>query len=127
MPQATEAQEQEALFRWVNLCAVKQPELLLLYHIPNEGRRSGATGAAMRRQGLRAGVPDLCLPVASAGFHGLYIELKRKNGRPTESQTRWIDALRGQGYKAEICYGWVAASELIKNYLGGRYEWKKLP
>jgi hypothetical protein len=33
----TEAQEQEALFRWAAYNRAKYPALALMYHIPNEG------------------------------------------------------------------------------------------
>lgn len=78
IPTPTEAQEQEALFRWADFAVGKYPEVKFLYHIPNEGKRSVYNGAALRRQGLKKGVPDLCLPVPSGKYHALYIEMKRK-------------------------------------------------
>jgi hypothetical protein len=124
MPQATEAQEQEALFRWIAFAAGQRPALRMMYHIPNEGKRSATLGAAMKRQGLRPGVPDLCLPVAAGGQHGLYIELKARNGKASESQKQWLEDLRDQGYAAEICHGWEAAKVTIENYLGGHESGK---
>lgn len=71
-----EAEEQEALFVWAEYQSAAHTELKLLYHIPNEGKRSVSYGAALRRQGMKKGVPDLCLPVARGKYHGLYIEMK---------------------------------------------------
>lgn len=71
-----EAREQEALFRWADFAAGTMPELKLLYHIPNGGSRNKAEAANLKRQGVKAGVPDLFLPVPRGGYHGLYIELK---------------------------------------------------
>lgn len=120
-PCPTEAQEQRALFDWAERLKGKYPELALLYHVPNEGKRSVITGARLRSEGLRRGVPDLCLPVARNGYHGLYIELKRKQGgRLTEDQERWIDALIQQGYCATVCKGWTEAALMIVEYLGGK-------
>lgn len=114
----TESQEQQWLMAWVKLESARRPELQLLYHIPNEGRRSRATGARMRAEGLKKGVPDLCLPVPRGGYHGLYIELKRrKGGRVSDDQRGWIEALARMGYRAEICQGWQAAAEMIGKYL----------
>jgi hypothetical protein len=112
--------EQEALFRWVRFSLGKWPELRLLYHIPNEGRRSVAAGAAMKRQGLRAGVPDLCLPVARGGFHALYIELKAVGGKPTGKQEEWLEELRAQDNAAYVAYGWEQAAERIQTYMRGQ-------
>lgn len=74
----------------------------------------------MRAEGMKKGVPDLCLPVARGGCHGLYIELKRtKGGKVTPEQLEWVDALTRQGYMAAVCRGWEEASDIITEYLGG--------
>lgn len=78
LPVPTEAQEQITLFSWAAVQAI--PELALLYHIPNGGSRHKAEAARLRAEGVRSGVPDLCLPVPRGGCHGLYIELKRLRG-----------------------------------------------
>ena len=58
------------------------------------------------------------LPAARQGKHGLWIELKRKQGgRLSEYQSEWLDALNQQGYRAEVCCGWEEASRVIMNYL----------
>jgi hypothetical protein len=36
----------------------------------------------LRREGMRTGVPDLVQPVAIGKFHGLYLEMKRRNTCP---------------------------------------------
>ncbi len=96
----------------------KYPELELLYHIPNEGKRSKSNGAALRRQGLKKGVPDLCLPVARGGFHGLYIEMKRVGEKPTDNQKRWLQLLKQQGYCTTVCdEGWEQAVKVIEDYM----------
>lgn len=120
-PIPTESAEQQLLFQWARMQSGKYPELTLLYHIPNEGKRSHKTGARMKAEGLKSGVPDICLPVARGGHHGLYIELKRvKNSRVTVAQMEWIEALTRQGYVAAVCRGADEAIELITRYLNGR-------
>lgn len=114
----TESEEQQALFRWAELQAGAFPELKLLYHIPNGGHRYKSTAGRLRAEGVKAGVPDICLPVSRGGFHGLYIELKRTKGnRATEKQEEWIVALTLQGYMAVVCLGWEPASRVITDYL----------
>lgn len=61
----TEAVEQAALFRW----AVLQPPesgIRLMMHIPNGGYRKPSEAARFRALGVRAGVPDILLPVTTA-------------------------------------------------------------
>lgn len=119
-PIPSESVEQQWLFRWAAMQAGALPELRLLYHVPNEGKRSRAGGMRAKAEGLRSGVPDICLPVARGAWHGLYIELKRqKGGRLTKEQGEWLEALREQGYRAEVCHGFDEASELLMDYLKG--------
>ena len=121
LPVPTEAQEQVTLFSWAAVQAI--PELALLYHIPNGGSRHKAEAARLRADGVRAGVPDLCLPVPRGGCHGLYIELKRlRGGRLSEQQRAWLDALGKQGYAVAVCKGWEDAAETILRYLEGEYK-----
>lgn len=60
----TEDQEQATVVDWANRTSGIDPRRGLLLHVPNGGARSPATGARMRRLGVRPGVPDLLLPVA---------------------------------------------------------------
>lgn len=75
----------------------------------------------MVAEGLKKGVPDICLPVARGESHGLYIELKReRSGKPMPDQLAWMEALMAQGYAVSLCHGWLAASQVILDYLEGR-------
>lgn len=112
-----EADEQRALFDWVAFARARYPDIDLIYHIPNGGSRNKIEAANLKHQGVRPGVPDLCLPVARGGYHGLYIELKSGNNKPTQKQTEWIQALRLQGYAAEVCHGWEQAAKTIIDYI----------
>lgn len=67
LPVPTEAQEQMTLFSWAAMQSGKYPELNLLYHVPNGGSRHKAEAGRLRAEGVKAGVPDLCLPVGVAG------------------------------------------------------------
>ena len=114
----TESQEQQALFRWAAYARGVYPELNLLYHIPNEGLRSVQTGARLKSEGMKPGVPDICLPIARGPYHALYIEMKRtKRGRVTDTQQGWISALNRVGNKAVVCKGWQEAVQVLKAYL----------
>ena len=113
----SESEEQICLFRWAQWACCKYPELKLLFHVPNEGKRSVYTGARMRSEGLRAGVPDICLPVAKKRYHGLFVEMKAGKNKPTANQIEWLSSLEEQGYMTAICYGWEAAKAVIENYL----------
>ena len=112
-----EAIEQEALFRWALLSRGRFPELDLLFHIPNGGSRQPKEAAHLKRQGVKAGVPDMLLPVARGEYHGLFIELKVGKNKPTDRQEGWIKQLSDEGYAVKVCYGWEAARDVITKYL----------
>ena len=131
----TEDTEQICLFRWAALQSSKYPELALMYHIPNGGKRSKSEAARFRTMGVKAGVPDIFLPVKRSGhwltgpsdmiapYNCLYIELKRQHGGTVSpAQKTWIAALRKAGYAVEVCKGWEAAAAVIMDYLEGRYR-----
>lgn len=123
LPVPTESAEQQCLFRWAQFQSGRFPELALLYHVPNGGSRKKAEAGRFRAEGMKAGVPDLCLPVARGGYHGLYIELKRLKGSKTNGkQTEWLEELTKQGYYTALCKGWEAAAKVIEEYLnmGGK-------
>lgn len=112
-----EAAEQIKLFRWVDLVLNYYPELRLLHHIPNGGSRNELEAVNLKRQGVRAGVPDLFLPVARGGYHGMYIEMKAGKNKPTEKQLWWIENLKKQGYAVSVCWGFEAARMELEKYL----------
>lgn len=71
----------------------------------------------LKKQGVKSGVPDLCLPVSRNKIHGLYIEMKYGRNKTTENQNTWIEKLKKQGYKVEVCYSGDEAIEILKEYL----------
>ena len=113
-----ESQEQRTLFQWLALNMGRHPELGLCFHIPNGGSRNAREAHNLKLQGVKAGVPDLFLPVPHGEYHGLFIEMKRtKGGRVSDEQKEWITALSGQGYKCVVTKGWEDAAEQIKAYI----------
>lgn len=114
---ASETAEQIKLFNWARSCEDIIPELRLLYHIPNEGKRNNSTGQILKAAGLRAGVPDVCLPVARRGYNALYIEMKFGKNKPTKAQADFMAALSEAGAKTAVCYGAEEAREVIRHYL----------
>lgn len=118
-----EHQQQCALIRWAEYQAKTRPELGLLFAIPNGGQRSKATAGKLKAEGVKAGVPDLFLPVPRTwrgmAFNGLFVEMKAGRNKPTAAQIEWHVMLSQQGYRVAVCYGWEAARDLIVEYLGG--------
>lgn len=109
--------EQMGVIDWANWNTNRFPELQLLFHVPNGGKRSATEAARFKAMGVKAGVPDLCLPVPRGGYAGLYIEMKYGKNKPTDNQKQWIADLKAQGYKVEVCWSGEDATWLLENYL----------
>jgi VRR-NUC domain len=113
-PVPREHAEQAAVLDWfTNYATVRWPWLRLrdgrpaIYAVPNGGARGKRTAAILQREGVSAGVPDLCVP----GLR-LRVEMKRiRGGRVSDAQEVWADYLRGVGYHVAFCAG---AAEAIK-------------
>ena len=114
-----EDKHQVALFDWARAAMRAHPELALLFAVPNGQARSPGVGRALKRGGVKAGVPDVCLPVARHGYGSLWIELKRP-GKHTvsEGQAWWVEQLNEHGQRAVIAVGWDQARDQLLEYLG---------
>lgn len=110
--------EQKQVIKWSQQPSIRQryPELALLYHIPNE-RVDKVQAAILKEMGVKTGVPDLHLPIASGRFHSLYIEMKALDGKPDPDQVWWAEHLKANGNAHAFCYGWQQATEVLLWYL----------
>ena len=117
-----EHNEQAALFTWARLKEAQHPALALMFAVPNGGARNVVTGQRLKQEGVKRGVPDIWLPVARCGYHGLVIELKAGKGRATPEQKAWLQALRAEGWLALVCVGAEAARQVVQAYLEGTYD-----
>lgn len=122
-----ESDEQKKIFKWAKDLEQFIPEMALLHHIPNGQKLGGNAqqrmirGKRLKDEGMKAGVPDICLPIPSGRYHGLYIELKKPSGGTVSSeQEKWLVALNLQGYLAVVCRGANEAIQTIEDYLDGR-------
>ncbi len=118
----TEHAHQVALFAWAALERCNYPQLQLMFAIPNQ-RAGVVAGAYFKAEGVRAGVPDIFLPVpicrgpGAILKAGLWIELKKPGGIVAKERIWWQNALNEAGYLAVVCYGWEEARDTILTYL----------
>ncbi len=86
-----------------DMCKLMDIIKLPYYSIPNGGYRLSATSARrMKMTGLKAGVPDIHIPVATEVYHSLYIEVKLPYNKPTKIQKQWHETLRKLGHRVEV-------------------------
>lgn len=113
----SEDTEQITVFSWSRYQLNVYPELKLLHHCPNEGKRTYSTGAKQKQMGMLAGVPDFHLPVPKGIYAGLYIEMKYGEGRVEKSQREFLKAAAEYGNYCVVCYGAEEAIGIIKDYV----------
>lgn len=102
------------------------PCLDWLHAIPNAGARGNKVAASqLKAEGVKAGVADVFLPYyvdfRTGRFTcGLYIELKRANGVPSDvskEQIEFAKFVTSQGYAWRVAFGWREAARLIQQYV----------
>ncbi len=118
----SEHDEQARLIQELAQWEGELPGADMLYAVPNGGRRDIRTAIRLKAEGVKAGVPDLCLPVARGGYHGAYVEMKYGKNATSDEQRRWIARLRQEGYFVTVCYSWNDAADIVERYLTGGIE-----
>ena len=108
-----ESWHQRQLIQWCR----QFPWGQFLFHVPNETTGGPSWVVRNRQMGCKKGVPDLMLPVPMGDYHGLFIEMKKPGGLPSDSQRRWNAALNGLGYLAVYCHGWEEAKNVLLRYM----------
>ena len=118
----SEAKEQEQLCKWLTAKGV------CYFAVPNGGLRLKRTGAQLKKQGVKAGVPDLLIidhpnmvvDGETVRFVGVALELKRQSERPkemaddlrdqpfkgaSEKQRDWLNKFNRRGWISFVAYG----------------------
>ena len=113
----SEDTEQMSVMDWARWNQNAHPELELLHHCPNGGSRNNAEAVKLKQMGVKAGIPDLCLPVPMGMYNGLYIEMKYDTGRLEDSQKKMLKALAAAGHYCTVCYGAEEAIRVLQEYI----------
>ena len=113
----TEYQECKAFW---NYCQTVLRLGKTIVHHANEGRRSGWYGNSLCNIGLTRGLCDYQLVVSNKTYHGLWIEMKRRdayNKKTNPEQDEFIAILLAHGHYATYAYGWEDAIRILIAYL----------
>lgn len=125
-----EDKEQEAVIEWASWHQTPDGHSIAdhLIAIPNEGKRSGKLGKAMKRRGLTPGASDLFLAIPRGTMHGMWIEMKKQRqhfrGQKeaenafSKDQRGFQSLMRTMQYEVACCYGAEEAINRICTYLG---------
>lgn len=116
----SEHEEQKQLIKWWSLyCKTKCIPEVLLFAIPNGGKRDIRTAAVLRSEGVRAGIPDLFLAVETYRHAGLFIEMKKQKGGVISDAQKDVFSLINEktGYCVKVCNGFEEAKNTIIQYI----------
>lgn len=118
-----EHDQQRAVIAWADDMAAAGivPDLSRLFAIPNGGQRSKAAAGKLKAEGLRAGVPDLCLPISRGGYLSLWIEMKAGDNVCSDEQEDWQTWLVRRGHFVVTCWSADQAIDTLTEYLDGKH------
>src|ERR1700677_4452141 len=92
-----EARIQAEIIEWARVVA---PDVLI-FHVPNGGKRSKAEAARLKWQGVVAGIPDLAIVAPGARIR--FIEVKTPDGNLSPAQRDIHGYLTALGSPPAIC------------------------
>lgn len=105
--------------------------LVHMFAIPSGGARDVVTAGRLKAEGVKPGVPDVCLPVKNGMtisptplWHCLWLEFKRverrgaAGGGLSSAQIDMKKFLESQGHCVVPTYGYLHGIEIVRWYLG---------
>lgn len=92
-----------------------QEHLILWCHVPNSIYTNHINAYWHKRQGMKAGVPDILIFEPNGTYNGLAIELKVGKNKPTKSQKEWLELLERCNWKTAVIYN---IDDFIKAFEG---------
>jgi hypothetical protein len=103
----------KALFEWASYSPILRD---YMWHPFNEG------GYRHVAKGLLKGVSDIVIDYPVYPYHGMYLELKKVNGKNSDvsdEQWQFIYNRRRVGFCADVAFGFDDAKDKISAYLKG--------
>lgn len=119
----TESDIQKSIIKWADMHSrCKNKEIELLYAIPNGAHVSDKNRMRLVAEGLKKGMPDLCLPVPKGRFGSLFLEVKTRDGVLSKDQKAMHEKLESFGNKVVIVRDLFNAIDAIDDYMNERYQ-----
>ena len=109
-----ESRLQIACVRWFRMAYPKYK--LMLFSVPNGGKRTLMEAIIMKNEGVVSGVSDLILLVGRKGFNSLCIEMKNKTSQTLNQKVWQLEAERN-GNKYVVCKSFDEFRTAIEDYL----------
>jgi hypothetical protein len=115
--------EELEMFAFFDFCRIMEsqhPAYGMAFHVPNERKASIQRRVALKRAGVRKGIPDIVVPVPNDKYASLYIEMKVKPNKASPEQMAVLRHLNAVGNYAVLCWSANDAIEIVKKYLANK-------
>lgn len=106
---------QKSCVRWFHYQWAARAELF--FHVPNGGRRNPAEAAKFKAMWVKPGVADLLLLVPNRFYPYLAIELKSRDGRASDHQKLFREAVERAGGKYALVRSLEEFMDVVNGYL----------
>lgn len=90
---------------------------MLLFAVPNGGKRDAKTGAQIKYEGSVRGVADLILLIPKKGYASLCIEMKTPKGEQSEEQIKWQREAEKYRNRYVVCRSLEEFIKEVNDYL----------
>ncbi len=97
---------------------------VLWFHPPNEIKAKPQYMAKRKRQGVKPGIPDICIMEPNKDYSGLFIEIKANYNKPSDYQLKWAKNLNKKGYLAVWSNSFDECKDIINGYLSNKLNLK---
>ena len=106
--------EQVEFVKWFN--GVEKFRDLILFAIPNGGKRGIKTASKLKLEGVLSGTPDIQILLPNG--KSVFIEMKKeKGGKLSPNQLSFIDKSQSLGHTVLVANGCNDASKKLIDYL----------
>jgi hypothetical protein len=121
-PVQRESREQQSVVMYAR---TKWPEVPIVCATRGKNLSGGSKlhrmiqGARIKREGYEKGQPDLFFCAGHQGWHGLFIEMKERDGVKSDvskEQLAFIAKAEKQGYFCTVCFGADEAITILEAY-----------
>ena len=113
----SESATQRAYFCWVREISNTDWRYEFIHNIPYGIKATIGLAMKIKAEGLSEGIPDVCVPFPSQGYHVMYLEFKTRYGRQLKAQKRFQNYCRIVGNKYAIVRKVHEAIDITRDYI----------
>jgi hypothetical protein len=123
----TEHDHQVEVFDILKLNENKFTKLKWVYAVANGSFRNWSVGTRLKKEGVKPGVLDICMPFASANgkYVGGYIEMKLKGNTVSDSQKEFLAFIQENGYYGDVAWTADECLDKLEEYCGVKFRGRK--